>query len=303
MQHPDRYLPHVAQDLNWIVHAPFLTREKPSPDFRHHPDTSQALQELADNPALILTDLMGMKRHNLGTYFETLVFYWLRALGGVHILAQNLQIHSAEKTHGELDLIFKFEDQIYHWELSIKFYANLGDPECETDWVGPLKKDNLGKKLDRMMGHQIPLLRSEEASAILKEKHLTHDKIISSPFVKGMLFHKKAREYKDHILPRRINPNCLQSRWFDLQSVEEELLQKATHYAHVPKMQWMSGGNALIWQAYTESDFQTDVQAHFDQTNRPLLTAFGQQESDSRMVHELSRNFIMPSGWLTAPRA
>jgi len=303
VQQPDRYLPHVAEDLNWIVHAPFLTREKPRPDFRSHPDTSRIVQELADNPALILPDLTRMKRHNLGTYFETLVFYWLGALDGVHILEQNLQIRSTEKTHGELDLIFKFEGQIYHWELSIKFYANLGNPECEADWVGPLKKDNLGKKLDRMMDHQIPLLRSEDASATLKERHLMADTIISSPFVKGMLFHKNAKDFKNHKLPGRIAPNCLQSMWFHLHSIDEELLQKATHYAHIPKMQWMTGSNAIIWQTLTKSDFQADIQACFDQNSRPLLIAFGQQGSGICTVHELSRNFVMPGDWLTAPRA
>ena len=303
MQQPHPYLTHVAQDLEWVISSPFLTLQKPLPDFRGHPDTARALLELTNDPTLIASHLAQMKRHNLGTYFETLVFYWLQALDGVQILAQNLQIRSPHKTHGELDLIFAYEDQTYHWELSIKFYANLGDPSCERDWVGPLKKDNLGKKLDRMMDHQIPLLRTKEARAALIERHLDADTITSSPFVKGILFHRNAQEYKAHKIPDRISPDCLQSRWFQLQSIEEELLQKTTHYAHIPKLQWMSGTNAIAWRPFTKSNFRADIQDHFDQNERPRLIAFGQQEADENVVHELGRSFIMPGNWVTSPRA
>ncbi len=303
MQQPAPYLSHVADDLKWIISSPFLTLQKPLPDFRDHPDTARILQRLADNPTLMTPHLAQMKRHNLGTYFETLVFYWLGELDDVQIITQNLQIRSQKKTFGELDLIFTYEDQIYHWELSIKFYANLGDPECERDWVGPLKKDNLGKKLDRMMDHQIPLLRSKEAQAVLAEWHLNTDEITSSPFVKGILFHKNAQDCKDHKIPGRVAPNCLQSRWFHLHSIDEELLQKATHYSIIPKLQWMSGCNAVTWQPFTKFNFQKDIQDRFDQTQRPLLVSFGQKDPTTHLVHELSLNFIMPDNWLRAPRA
>lgn len=292
------YLPHVAGDLNWVINSSFLTAAIPKPDFRDHPDTQRLITATYEDPSPILPDITAMKRHNLGTYFETLVFYWLRNLAGVEILTRNHQINEGTRTVGELDLVFSYQNQIYHWELSIKFYACTGDPVLENNWVGPLKKDTLAKKLDRLFSHQLPLIEHYSPGSDTDERPA----IQSYPFVKGMLFHQTDQNLARAILPPRININCLQNRWCQSDEIDLDLLKNTTHISIVPKRKWLSDADSLEWlPLLSPAQSPAQLQEIAASSSRPQLIAFATAKISEKTPVELSRHFIMTPEWLQSP--
>lgn len=288
MRSIDDYLPHVADDLNWVIRSPFLTKDNVQPALWDLPETAEILAHLVKNPDHILPNLEKQKRHNLGTYFETLVFYWLENLSCVEIVASNLQIRTPERTLGELDLLFKYEGDLYHWELSVKFYSLIGDGEDEFQWVGPLKKDTLGRKLNRLYDHQIPLIQTREARALLTTHTDITQGIQSFAFVKGVL-------YKGSItatLPKRINPNCTVHNWHRAEDITPEKFADFTHYVPLRKLQWMICPSEALWQPLTDVTMICDL---VEKNGMPTLFAFATQHPGG--IHEVARDFIMPLGW------
>lgn len=291
------YGARAASDLEWVIYSPNLTIDANYPDLASHPQSRVIVETAKRAPEKLLNFLKTMKRQNLGTYFEHLVFYWLECLDDVDVINRNLQIYSGKETIGELDLLFRYKKQIYHWELSVKFYANIGSGLAEDQWVGPLKKDNLKRKLDRLFNHQIPLLQHAETSKALSP--IDPNKIQSSPFVKGILF-SKAGDTIPLILPERISPSCLVSRWCFLSELHHHLPLKSAHYCLLSKSQWLSTLSKNDWTPMkTITDLQSDLEIHLAAHPSPILVAYindieeGAEKSD--------RIFVMQNDWLTTP--
>lgn len=106
----------------------------------------------------------------LGKRMERFFQFYVTHFSEERIIAQNQQIISEKKTLGELDFLLKNErtERISHVELVYKFY--LYDPEIPAEaerWTGPNHRDNLNRKLDRLLKKQFPLLHREETKPLL----------------------------------------------------------------------------------------------------------------------------------------
>ncbi|WP_025899525.1 DUF1853 family protein [Sneathiella glossodoripedis] len=290
MRQLENYLPHVVEDLHWVIKSPFLTRNLPEPDFRNHKGTNQLLKRLEENPEIILDDLALMKRHNLGSYFETLVSFWLKNLPDVQIIAQNRQIRNEGNTIGELDLVFLFNDVYYHWELAVKFYANTDDTSQESCWVGPLKKDTLKRKFTRLFDHQLPMVNHAIKTLNLRPEL----PVKSSPFVKGVLFHKRRSNTTDIKLPARVNPNCQKEIWLSVGELPRHFKNMPTHFAALPKLHWFSTNVYADWQQLTH---YSQIEKLVNLNERPQLIAFGSSKHGSHPPLQIARHFIMPDDW------
>ncbi len=291
----ESYLRHVAEDLRWVINSPYLTNIQPEPELKSHPATTKLLDQINNDPKIITPYLTKMKRHNLGSYFETLVIFWLKHIPNLNIIAQNLQLQDDKQTVGELDLVFEYLGKFYHWELSVKFYANTFQKNSEASWVGPLKKDTLQRKFNRLFEHQLPLItRAREVLDIP-----TQTKINSYPFVKGVLFHHVNSFGDDQALPQRVNPLCLQKKWLEVKNIENYFTSLPSHFAVLSKLQWFS---ETVYEDWHILRSQHQILEILKQTNRPQLIAFANFSKNAPQPEEvLDRYFIMPDDWLHSP--
>ena len=121
------------------------------------------LQELPENIHLPPTMVLGKRMERFFRFYVT-------HYSEERIIAHNEQIISEKRTLGELDFLLKNENtgQVSHVELVYKFY--LYDPEIPAEaerWTGPNHRDNLSRKLDRLLKKQFPLLHREETRPLL----------------------------------------------------------------------------------------------------------------------------------------
>ncbi len=287
-------LPYLASDLEWVIYSPSLLTQKIVPDLAALPQSKKIVESVRQDPSGLLNFLQKMKRQNLGTYFEHLVFYWLDQLDEVEVIATNLQIHDENTTVGEFDILFQYHEVFYHWELAIKFYANQGNGRDESQWVGPMKKDNLKRKLDRLFDHQLSLSTTKSAKQVLAHKGV--DQLTSYPFVKGMLFDKSEMGPSNANIPEQISPNCTLSTWVSLHNLKTTDLENCTHFCLLYKPRWISTVHEKDWILIeNKQQFFTDLQPLFDANPTPVLVAFGSQAHLG--IQENSRVFVMPDNW------
>jgi len=298
LENIENSLSHVASDLKWVVRSPFLTKQFPEPDLASIPQTEALLLSVAENPKPLLTFLSGMKRQNLGTYFEYLVFFWLSNLEAVTLHATNLQINVEKQTLGELDVIFSYLGQVYHWELAIKFYANSGSPLSEGNWLGPLKRDNLKRKLDRLFDHQLPLCHTDATDQTLRTKDFNAAEIHSFPFVKGILFNKTGNSEIANSLPSRISGSCQRQVWCTLEELTLLLSEDINRYCILPKLRWMSELQTSDWKILDNEGTDKTIAEKVTALNIPQFVAFGSFQNG--LIEERCRIFIMPEDWETS---
>jgi len=286
--------PSELRDLEWVIFSPFLLASTASPDLRQHNETRDLLSNLHKDPSPLLAHLQEPKRHTLGSYFEQLVIFWLSHLPSVTVIATNLQIHANGQTLGEMDLIFNFENKTYHWELSVKFYLNIGNGETETDFVGPLLRDNLGKKLDRLYDHQLNLPQRTEAQDVLAT--FAAQNISSFPWVKGMLFQPLDQKIAVS-LPTRISRNCAIGVWISFENLTASRLPDFERFIIPEKRSWLthrhqseeaqSGGTVALSNSVAEK---------IEVGGRPVLACL-LTDTGGPMLEESLRLFVAPNDW------
>ena len=179
-----------------------ISELNPKDELSRHASTLRALDR---DPHHLLTSLDTQRaRHprvRLGVYFEHLVTYWLSSLLGIAPLYREIQIHEPQargvKTLGALDLVGEFalrqgdtsssrSSSWIHIEVATKFYLEreeapfvlASSPAQKTSWinhpwidqlVGPNEHDSLGKKLRRLLRHQLPMSAHPRARDLLDE--------------------------------------------------------------------------------------------------------------------------------------
>ncbi|WP_047045086.1 DUF1853 family protein [Vibrio mexicanus] len=134
---------------HWIANTPPLFKAKPPfTTFESIPHTSLADEERYEgNP-------------RLGFLYQHLCTRLLSSSPRYEILAEEIQLNDATgRTIGAVDLILRNQEQKSHehWEVAIKFYLLY-----KGIWYGPNAHDQLHKKLDRMLTHQLKMSQREE---------------------------------------------------------------------------------------------------------------------------------------------
>ncbi|MEJ2762672.1 DUF1853 family protein [Photobacterium sp. MCCC 1A19761] len=136
----------MINDMQALLHcpslicAPYVMDEQWLTEFRTH----AVLPEVAS--------YTGNRR--LGFYYQWLWQQLIDAHPRYRLLAEEVQLTWQKQTLGAID--FLVEDcqtgTIEHWEVAIKFYLAF-----QHQWPGPNAKDNLDKKTNRMLDHQLQL--------------------------------------------------------------------------------------------------------------------------------------------------
>ena len=166
----------------------------------------------------------------LGIYYENLWHFLIRQLPELELLSHNLQVirnnQESKITLGEYDIIYRFNHQVFHRELAVKFY--LGVPLSKSShsprqhWVGPGLKDRLDRKMQRLCNHQILLSDTAEGQQALAEfnSNLINKEIL----VQGRIFYPM---FADCPPPLNVHPDHLRGYWLTISEYRHWLSAKS----------------------------------------------------------------------------
>lgn len=147
------------------------------------------LLELDGNPAPLKQHLAAEAPfgHRLGFYAESLLAFWLAHAPHANLLARNLPVRdeSGKQTLGALDYLAELDDEVYHIELTCKYYGSI-HAEPET-MVGLNAADKLADKAAKLL-KQLALPSSGAGKRALAEAGIETGRCRSVSLVKGMGF-------------------------------------------------------------------------------------------------------------------
>jgi uncharacterized protein len=300
--------PWLAADVAWLGQADGLLADEPrSLDLiRQVCFGLNAVGADERSPTLSFSDahlaLLAERRHGpLGRYFEALVQTVVSMSDQVTGFHPNVVIHDGERTRGELDLVYAQagpdnSNQWIHLELAIKFYIGAGDRCDPFGWYGPAMRDTLGRKLNRLFDHQLPLAVSDVGSGVLRQ--LTVDAVHSEALVLGMLFHPLAA-WRDgnRDAPPMIAENHPAGWWLRRSDLDQlSLMPEApeTTWRVLSKPEWMAQADSVDENLPGLKDFSEHLTAVAHP--HPVMAA--------ALVGgvERHRGFVVPDGWGPSPQ-
>lgn len=233
----------------------------------------------------------------LGLYFEHCWHQILELCSDLQLLAHNLPLRDTNKTLGEFDVILQDEKsaQQEHWELTLKYYLGVPLENGQTCWLGPNQKDQLERKYQRLIEHQLPLSKTGAAQTLFTSRgwQIQRRRILS----KGMLFYPADTEPRLQgrrtITPDYIHTGHGRGTWLTATTFRKWCLQHpAVRAIHLPKSGWMSppmipeSGQEKAYDLHT---LETRLQHGFQRPVQLLLF-------DSKST--TSRCFVVPDEWL-----
>ncbi|MBB5210978.1 DUF1853 family protein [Microbulbifer hydrolyticus] len=276
--------PNHWDNLVWALKCPDITPEASLPwlpesrlsplwQYFSDPQTRTRLE-----PQLLL-QLQQLQNHRLGAYFESLWKFIFDHHPDYVLLAHNLPIRDHGKTLGELDFVVRHipDSAVEHWEVAVKFYLHVDDY-----WVGPGLRDRLDIKLARMAEHQLPIVDTETAQAVLRESGIKLDRQWTR--VPGRLF----TALDSTVLKSNATSDADNFWWADTERFCTAFSSRDWRWLQLPKQAWLAPCNAL-------PDRPAGLQPeHFQgmlSDRGPICVAAMAGGT------EVSRGFIVPDDW------
>ncbi|EMI45138.1 DUF1853 family protein [Rhodopirellula sp. SWK7] len=268
----------LLRDLLWTVNSPSLidSQRVPTRITADQIDVNHLVAFFSDRPS-----------RKVGHYFERLLLYWLKHIRRVDIVAHNLQIHSGERTLGEIDFLYRDEQsQLVHLEAAVKFYLYQPDHAVlGSHFIGPNVRDTFERKMHRLFLHQLPL----------SVEHIP-DVDSREAFVKGRIFYDHNAPLPSR-LPPRMSADHLTGSILRLQQWKNLAGATDVRYHILSKPFWLSEchyeTDAPILRSLT--DAQTAVRNLFAEYPTPVLIS--QFNVGSETHTETDRIFIVPDDW------
>ncbi|MDN2481726.1 DUF1853 family protein [Vibrio agarivorans] len=210
---------------DWIYHAPSLFEERePFICFKD-----------VDKPSYPIDDYQGNPR--LGFIYQHLCTELITQSRQYDVVLEEVQINDQHgKTLGAIDLILhnKMTGLDEHWEVAIKFYLLHGGT-----WFGPNAHDQLDKKLERMLNHQLKMSQTPQ----FRHLHSALSPITERLLLQGRLY---TNPFNNELTPTtclgfNLNQSQICGHWcyqhqFDL--IKETLFE-------IEKVDWAAGGTLV----------------------------------------------------------
>ena len=282
-----------VRDLIWVANSPSLlavSGEMTSTDTHN-----EVFRIASDQPSLNqseidadhLQDFLTKNPHNsVGRYFESLVYYWIKYVRGLEVLVCNEQIKRAGRTIGEIDLIFRNEqNRLIHWETAVKFFLHFPQPHSfSSDYVGPNSCDNLDRKINHLFGHQ---LKQSLDGPINTDFH--------EAFVRGCIFYHPSNPFPDR-RHSRLHSAHLRGRWIHSSEVKELGQAGNSNYRLMRKPHWLATTPNQM-PAISSMEIDRWVEQQFEHTDRPVMLCT--DRSTGSMDGAVDRILIVPDQWPT----
>ena len=155
----------------------------------------------------------GLERIRLGQRVERFVSTELLLNRSVKIVSENPQIKTKTNlTIGELDCLYLDNEQAVHLEIQFKFYLfdeSIGKTEIDH-CIGPMRRDSLLEKLNKLKEKQLPLLYANETKSLLDSLSIKSEECIQKIYFKAQIF----VPYGKTIQLKTLNPDCIYGFYF-----------------------------------------------------------------------------------------
>jgi hypothetical protein len=208
-----------VRDLAWVILVPPLLHTAPwtqrhplaGSRWAERPEDLQAWLLALDDASQPLVDWLAQApTRRLGLYYERLWQFALQQAPGIELLAANLPIRKGGHTLGELDMVIRDRDGVHHLELAIKLYLGpvAADGHDAFQWLGPNTQDRLGRKLNHLAEHQLPISTSSQGREALHD--LGIEQFDAHLWLAGYLFYPWPGAAS---APEHAHPDHLRGRW------------------------------------------------------------------------------------------
>ena len=201
-------------------------------------------------PALDFNNTSFNENLRLGKHVEQFCAENFKQHPNFELLLENQQVQSDKnQTLGELDYIVKNGDNVYHIELTSKFYLYKTDIPTEIHrWVGPNLRDSFIQKLEKLENKQFPLLYSNEAKQLLKNHNIDSNDVQQQVHFKAHLFIPLSLQ--KHTFPI-INNDCIKGYYISYKEIDF-LFPMALY--HIPKKQdwFVNPKYNTHWESFVE---------------------------------------------------
>ena len=224
--------------------------------------------------------------YRLGTYFESLIAFWIQNASKWNLLAHDHQVRDEARTLGAFDFIVQDAEECEHWEVAVKYYLGVNAGPDWSNWIGPNQRDRLDLKMKKMCAHQIELSRHPAGIEVLNTLG------IEAPptqriWLKGLFFRPwnvpSSGPHHASLSP--------QSVWVDALSIDAYLEDRPeeTLWVQRHKPDWLGPTLNHELPLLKHQQLRTLVMT----IRRPVMLS----ETDAKGRLEHKRIFIVPSDW------
>lgn len=227
----------------------------------------------------------------LGRYYEQLWQFALQAAPDVELLAAGLPIRQGGQTLGELDLLLRDDEGVHHLELAIKLYLGpqRATGENADNWLGPASEDRLGRKLEHLRRHQLPLASTTAGQQALVA--LTDTPPRSSAWLGGYLFYPwpPACATPDGSGAKHLRGRWLRQRdWRPSTGADQ-------HWQPLPRQRWLAPArleHAEVWEKAALASWLGQLPAE-----APAQLLVRLEQSGDNDWQERERLFLVSDTW------
>lgn len=279
------------QRIWWAINSPSLLRHPQEVNYLQNDDHAMQLQEILlkqdQNDELINQHFDSLGPMAMGRYFEQLLFFLINLDPNYELLAENRQIIEDKITLGELDLIIRnvHSRKLEHWEIALKFYLQIENNPGPEHMLGPSTKDNLQRKMIKLLGSQLLLSERDE----IKEEF---PKLKAKLFVRGIFFYPWQQA---SCTSEGVSMDHLKGEWLKLSELPQ-LKDSGKHWRLKSKPSWIGG------EIYFKEDdllsfdgIQGECRQNIESTGRPQLIALFKNHID--FWFENAYYFVVPDEW------
>lgn len=318
----------MVRDLAWVLASPpLLAPVQRTPQKIRWLNTAWAdrawlssepwLAALDRDPAPLLHALAQDNDHRLGSYFESLLAFWLAwpANPLYRLIAHGLAIRSSQRTLGELDFLVEDRQsgEIQHWEVAVKFYLGIRAGRGRDNWIGPGMRDRLDLKVSHLLEHQLRLAATPVAAQLIRDMGLAPP--VPVCLLKGRLFYPPQAD-RQTWAPEAASPDHPTGWWMHQAEFLQRYGDSELRWIRLPKEHWLTPIQAEpaeatfpppvpIRDARSARDFVETLQQSAD--NRAIavigLQAEASPHTDTTRYREITRGFVTPPLWPLSPDA
>lgn len=185
------------------------------------------------------------------------------------VIAHNIPIRKEKVSLGEIDFLLQDIDshKFTHVELTYKFYVLSEEAtNIEHQLIGPNQRDSFKAKKERIINHQIPLLKTAEATSVLQGFNIKPSELLHQVCFKSQVF-IPFMAYNLDLAP--FNSNCISGSWIPFQKFKSPLFFEHKYY-FPSKQEWLLDPHQGVnW--FSHNDILDMISIGLENKTSPLL--------------------------------
>ena len=195
----------------------------------------------------------------LGHKIEHIFLKLIQHSGQYKVIAHNIPIRRDKVSLGEIDFLLQDVDsqEYIHTEVATNIEGQL---------IGPNQRDSFQAKKERIINHQIPLLKTPEATSVLQRFNIETSELLHQVCFKSQLFIPYMANNLD-LAP--FNSNCISGRWIPFQKFNSPWFFEHRYYLP-SKQEWLLDPHQGVnWLSH--KDMLELISIGLENKNSPLL--------------------------------